>query len=276
MPKYFFFDVDGTLLPFGKGIPQSAISAIKAAQVLGNKVFIASGRSAKELPVIEGIDFDGYVLSAGSHVIVEGKELANTYFSDEEYSFLASYFKEHGLLGLYQTDEGTYLSAEALELFKRHFERYLDGMVELNGLIISDTLPKDSKVRKAVFICEEGGYGVTRTHEVLRPRFELVKNTVGLPYELMAEVGQKNITKATGIELVLRYYGADRRDAVAVGDGSNDLEMIEYAGLGIAMGNADEELKRKADFVTTDVEADGVKNAIFHALAKPFDERSLV
>lgn len=270
MPKYFFFDVDGTLLPFGKPMPESAIYAIKAAQVLGNRCLVATGRSRKELPDFPGIDFDGFVLSAGLEVIVDGKQIRNDYMSDDDYRFLSDYLAEHGLYELCQTDDGTYLTKRTLEVFKRHFSRYIGRTVQLNGLLVVDSIPKDIKVRKIVFLSDEDGYGVSRTHEVLMPRYELVKNTVGLPYELMAEVSPKGVTKATGIEVALRSFGASADDAVAIGDGPNDIEMVEYCKVGIAMGNADPLLKEKADWITSDVEEDGIKNAIFHVLAPSF------
>ena len=70
--------------------------------------------------------------------------------------------------------------------------------------------------------------------------------------------------KAQGIERFLKHYGWDRSQAISFGDGGNDVDMLEYTGIGVAMGNATEEPKRVADYVTDDVDHDGIMNALRH------------
>ena len=70
------------------------------------------------------------------------------------------------------------------------------------------------------------------------------------------------IHKATGMKRYLEYVGIPREDSIAIGDGPNDLQMMDYAGIGIAMGNAREEVKKRADMVTSHIDEDG----LYHAL----------
>lgn len=63
---------------------------------------------------------------------------------------------------------------------------------------------------------------------------------------------------------MLEYYGGGMEDAVAVGDSMNDLEMIRECGIGIVMGNGNEQLKSYADYVTADIDKDGVYQALEH------------
>ena len=268
MVHYFFFDVDGTLLPFGSSVPESALSAMRSAQERGHKMFLSTGRSFKELPYLSDFPFDGYVLSAGLEARAEGKELKNQYMETEVYEDLMSYMRAHGLYPLIQTDEGTYLSKRCLELFEEHFRHYLGAMVELNGLIVVDEIPDGLKARKLVILSEDGSWGTTKIMEDYSNKVGIVKNTVGLPFELMCEIGPKGITKVTGIERILEYYGASQAQAVGVGDGSNDVEMVDWCGIGIAMGNADDSVKKVANWITTDVDKDGVRNAIEHVLGE--------
>ena len=121
-------------------------------------------------------------------------------------------------------------------------------------------------MKKLLILSSRDSLSVRSVIKDLDPSFTLVNNTVGLPEDLMAEIVLSDISKATGIEKVLSYYGASREDSVAIGDGSNDIEMVEYANIGIAMGNASADLIAVADYVTTDIEKDGIKNAIFYAL----------
>ncbi|MBP5645182.1 MAG: HAD-IIB family hydrolase, partial [Bacteroidales bacterium] len=69
-------------------------------------------------------------------------------------------------------------------------------------------------------------------------------------------------SKASGIEAILRHFGLQRSECIAFGDGGNDIEMLEYCGIGVAMGNADEEVQRHADYVTTSVDEEGILHAL--------------
>ena len=268
MAYYFFFDVDGTLLPFGSPVPESALSAMRSAQEKGHRMFLSTGRSFRELPYLSDFPFDGYVLSAGLEARADGKEVYNQYMDVEDYEDLMSYMDEHGLHPLVQTDEGTYLTRRCLELFEAHFRNYLGSMVELNGLIVVDEIPDGLKARKLVVLSEDGSWGTTRIMEDFGERMGIVKNTVGLPFDLMCEIPPRGVTKVTGIERILEYYGATQDQAVGIGDGSNDVEMIDWCGIGIAMGNADDAVKECADWITTDVDRDGVRNALEHVLGE--------
>ena len=273
MPKYFFFDVDGTLLPFGKSIPDSAIYSIKAAQALGCKCFIASGRSIAELPSFPSLVFDGYICSAGATVIIDGKVVYSAHMERGAFDSLFRYLRDKGFYVITQTDNATYLSQEAGDMFKKQLMKHIGRLVALNGLVISDSIPDGEDVKKVLFLSDDDGYGVDNVRSELDPMFTVVNNTVGLPENIMAEIVLSGISKATGIEKVLSAFGASRSDSVAVGDGSNDIEMVEYADIGIAMGNSSEDLKAVADYITTDIESDGIKNAIFYALGGGRDGR---
>lgn len=264
---YFFFDVDGTLLPFGRPMPKSAEYAIKAAQALGSKCFIATGRSIAELPKFDNIAFDGYICSAGATIIIDDKVIYSAHIERNKFNKLFAFLKEKGFYVLTQTDNATYLSKETGLAFQDEMLRHIGRTVELHGLVLDENVPENEDVKKLLFLCREDGYGVLKVKDELDDEFTIVNNTVGLPENLMAELVLKDVTKATGIEKVLSYFGAKREESVAIGDGANDVEMIEYASIGIAMGNSSSnELLQKADFVTDDIEKDGIKKAIFYAL----------
>lgn len=74
----------------------------------------------------------------------------------------------------------------------------------------------------------------------------------------------KGINKAKGVADMLKYYGIEQKDLIAFGDGENDIEMLQFAGIGVAMGNAEPEVKAVADYVTTDIDDDGILNALKH------------
>ncbi|MBR2734060.1 MAG: HAD hydrolase family protein, partial [Selenomonadaceae bacterium] len=76
------------------------------------------------------------------------------------------------------------------------------------------------------------------------------------------EASPRGITKASGLEELCKFLGIDIAETVAIGDGHNDVEILQAAGVGVAMGNARDDIKQLADFVTADNDHDGVAVAI--------------
>ncbi|WP_206426664.1 Cof-type HAD-IIB family hydrolase [Clostridium sp. E02] len=79
-----------------------------------------------------------------------------------------------------------------------------------------------------------------------------------------ADVVEKKASKAVGLKRLCDYYGLPLSKTVAFGDSMNDFDIVKAAGIGIAMGNAMEELKQAADYVTDPIDQDGIKNACLH------------
>ena len=78
---------------------------------------------------------------------------------------------------------------------------------------------------------------------------------------LGADIIEKGQSKAKGLEALCDYYGIDMKDVISFGDSMNDYEILREAGMGVAMGNSVDELKQAADYVTDDIDKDGVYNA---------------
>ncbi|TFG83945.1 MAG: HAD-IIB family hydrolase [Erysipelotrichales bacterium] len=89
-------------------------------------------------------------------------------------------------------------------------------------------------------------------------------NVITYPTTSSCEIIGNGINKASGIQHVLNHFGGDLQDCFAVGDSMNDYEMIQACGVGIAMGNADPKVKNVADYITDDVDHDGIAKAFHH------------
>ena len=96
-----------------------------------------------------------------------------------------------------------------------------------------------------------------RAHEVFDSRFDVLNNTVGVPSCLMAEVCQKGVDKGHAMLEVMKHLGLPVSQSIAFGDGSNDHEIIQMAGIGVA-------LKAKADYVTAECDKGGIAQALRH------------
>ena len=104
-------------------------------------------------------------------------------------------------------------------------------------------------------------FTVEKVHADLAPYFDAVAISLDGMDEYAGEIGIGGINKATGMERYLKHVGIAREDSIAVGDGPNDLQMMEYAGIGVAMGNAREDVKARADMVTGHIDEDGLYSA---------------
>jgi Cof subfamily protein (haloacid dehalogenase superfamily) len=97
--------------------------------------------------------------------------------------------------------------------------------------------------------------------QTLKTKYEdMLHITRSKPHFL--EIMHPEADKAKALEIIAKHYGIERHEVMAIGDSYNDIEMLEWAGLGIAMGNAFETVKDAADFVTASNEEEGVAEAL--------------
>ena len=106
------------------------------------------------------------------------------------------------------------------------------------------------------------GYGGKDLEELLAEKVPECKVTRWSPFGV--DIISKSGGKVVGIEKMLEHYGLTKEEMIAFGDGENDLEMLAFAGIGVAMGNAEEEVKAAADHVTEDIDDEGILKACKH------------
>ena len=262
--KCFFLDIDGTILPVGKKVPESAVEAIRDLRASGSLVFIATGRALSEFPDLSPLEFDGLVYSAGAAAIVKDKMVTDIVVPEAMNKELTKYFERRNLFPMFQCDSGTYMSEETYDLFYK----YIGGKLDINGLKRGEEMPHDAKLRKYLVLSSPDGFPCSSISQELPEGFVLIPNTMGLPQALMCEIQLSWATKLSGIKNVMDYLGIDMKYSVAIGDGDNDVEMIAGSGIGIAMGNGCESAKKVATYVAKDIEDDGLADAIHYALRR--------
>lgn len=266
MKLNFFFDIDGTILPVGQNIPQSALKAFERAKAEGHRLFFCTGRSPFELTdQLCELPFDGGVFSAGANVIVDGKTIFSRFLTSEQRAFFFDVAERFGLLWIIQSDDGSYVTQEAVDWYCEITRRVYNRSIAFKGFNVVKTFPAGKPIVK-MFILSKDGL-VLEARKALEGPLHSVNNTNGLPPEFAAELMGPDVTKASGIARVLTYLGEDISSTVGIGDGENDIEMIETCRLGIAMGNACGSLKEKADFVTADINDDGLARAMEYAMS---------
>lgn len=261
--KYLFFDVDGTLLPFGRGLPENTLHALCEAQANGNRIFLSTGRSPAEMdPRLKDVRFDGGVYCGGSRAFAGGKDVFSSFISRADLEYTSALCAQKGWSLLMQCDDSSWYKDDFYELYLSFLDKYVGGRIKVGCLRKAEELPFDRKSTKLILLTPDGDMAEARA--LLSDRYDVLNNTIGVPSSLMAEVCQKNVNKAVGMKAILSYFGASVSDAVAFGDGSNDVEIIKEAGIGVAMGNACDEIKAAADYITSECTDDGIGKALRH------------
>jgi Cof subfamily protein (haloacid dehalogenase superfamily) len=256
-----FLDVDGTFADRGH-VPPGHVAAVRAARAAGNLVFLCTGRPKSMLPpAILEAGFDGLVCSAGGYVEVRDDVVADRRIPPELAQRVIAVLDEHDVAYILEAPRTLYGRPGVDERLRALLSDHLTGgaqdapsdlasdehdapvdilaMLEMTEDLSDASFSKvtyfDSPVAGSVLADAIGdGIGV------------LPSSIPGMGVSA-GELYLAGIHKALGIELVTSHLGLDRADTVAFGDGANDLEMVSYAGVGVAIEGSSPELLAAAD-----------------------------
>lgn len=265
--KAVFLDIDGTLVDFDGTIQDSAKAAIRRARSNGHKMVICTGRSLFQiLPEVIDIGFDGIVGGSGVFAMSGDREIFHHYMAEDKRKYLLDYLEKNKFVYMVQTDTGAVSNQRCINALNDIFESVgfgKDRKEELLGkLLIREDVWACERIEKLVY--HQAPFPLEQVKNDLSPDFYVTALSFDRAPGSSGEIGIGGINKATGMEAYLKFAGIRREESIAVGDGPNDIEMISYAGTGIAMGNAVPELKKCADYITKPIKEDG----IYHAFKK--------
>ena len=265
-----FLDVDGTLVNDNGIVPKSAELAIKEARKNGHLIFLSTGRSKAELfDHIMDIGFDGVIAAAGGYIELNNKTIMHKKFKEEEVKEIVEYFDEKGIDFYLEANGGLFASKGCKEhlikiLFdenqsekqREELEKGMKPFIEC--LINGENLYRDD-INKISFLGSD--ININEIIAKFSEKFNIIPSTVPMFGENSGEVSLRGIHKANAIEVLLNYLDASNENTYAYGDGINDKEMLEFVNVGVAMGNAKEELKAIADDITDIHDNDGIYNS---------------
>lgn len=245
--KAVFLDVDGTFVNDRGLVPSTAREAVIRARANGHLVFLCTGRSLAELwDEIMEPGFDGVIAAAGGYVEYQGEVLLHRNLPVEEVQRVVEFFDRHGVSYFLEANSGLYSSrnvrARLRELiFGRVTEEDILAELEkgLGGFIdsvIVDANPVRDDINKISFL--DSDVPIDSIRAEFAGAFEVIHATVPMFGPNSGEMSIPGIHKATAIELLVEHAGIPRDDTIAYGDGINDLEMLQYVNVGVAMGNA--------------------------------------
>ncbi len=255
--KLVFFDIDGTIWDNRMQIPESTAQAIVALRKNGHRAFICSGRSRGSICAekLLALGFDGIVAACGNHIEMDGTVIYENILAPEMTRRVIEVLRDCHMPVVLEGPEYLWIDAQGFEE-----DPYVDYLYEALGDSAKplDGYSDDIRINKfsADILADTDYDGVLRE---LSDAFDALRHEGNV-----VEFVPKGTSKATGIAWLCEYLGVDVADTYAIGDSVNDLDMLAAVGHGIAMGNALEEAKAAAEYVTTDIHNDGVWNAMKH------------
>jgi len=260
MQKYVvFFDIDGTLLTEDTyEIPDSAKKALDLARANGHYLFINTGRTFCALDeMVKNLSFHGYVCGCGTNLYFGGKEIMSREIPAQMCKQLVKDLEEYHIDGILEGKNNIYYRKKRLHndverIFASHQVR--DNGDAYVGFWDDESVQFD---KMALWMTKDSDFETF--FEKYKEDFEFIHRDVDF-YELVP----KGYSKATGMQFIEEYLKIDHANSIGIGDSTNDLPMLEYAGISIVMGNANELVKKNASYVTTDIHDNGIYHALEH------------
>lgn len=247
--KIIFFDIDGTILDHNKEIPLSTRETIQKLKNAGHHVAIATGRAPFMFEDLrKELDIRSFVSFNGQYVVFEGEVIYKNPLKKEtlENVLLFADKENHPLV---------FMSEENMMSTTGEHPYIEQSMGSLKF-----TLPQKNRhyylerdIYQTLLFCERGE----------EERYEHYSDLKIIRWhDVSTDIIPVNGSKAEGIKQLIKRLEIKKENIYAFGDGLNDIEMIEFVGNGIAMGNAVESLKEIADFITKPVDEDGIQYGV--------------
>lgn len=262
MYKLIALDMDGTLLQPDGSISERTKQAVVAARDKGVKVVLASGRPLvgmeKFLHQLGLTGQDDYVLSYNGSLVQNvgtGEVLASRLLTGRDARQLYDLSQQLGV--------NIHAFSQQHGLIAPRNSRYTEVERSHNDLVLTELdfrdLPDDEAILKVMMVDEPE---ILAPAMVALPGWVKAQYTVVLSTPYFLEFLHPDSNKGTGVAALSAHLGISPESVICVGDAGNDAHMLEFAGLAVAMGNATDEIKAQADYVTQRNDQDGVAHVI--------------
>ena len=252
MIKAIFLDLDGTMLPFGgTRATSSTEKALIAARDAGYQLFVSTGR---HLPNISGVDrslFNGFISLNGQFCIVGNEIIRSHAIPRSDILTLLAYLEKHPFSCAFIERDAAYVNQGSAR-----YDR-VSSFIHLNMPVRTDyRRAADHAILQCLFFLDEASQEAPLKH------MQHVVHTRWHPDFI--DVVPHGGGKGKGVLSVLEHCGLTPDEILCIGDGENDISMLEIAGHAVVMGQASDRVKSYADFITADVDGEGVYHAFRH------------
>ncbi len=254
MVKALFFDIDGTLVSFDThSVPDSAARALAQAAAAGCLLFVATGRQIANTECVRHLNFDGYITANGGYCTTrDGATVLKRTFSRRNLDSLFSLLAQEPFPVAMMTSRGWFCN-------------YTDGKVETLCSMVELPVPPVADLKELCRqeeIIEMSLFVDPQQEQRIVSRMDGCISSRWNP--ISADLNPEGTDKAAGMQAILDHYGLDRSEAMAFGDGGNDIAMLRYAGIGVTFPSASQDVREAADYVTDEVDCDGIYKALKH------------
>ena len=260
--KILALDIDGTLTTSDKIITKETKEAVIRLQENGIKVIIASGRSEYGfrhiVDELEFVKFGSYVMSFNGGRIINCATGEIVYDNPLALTYLPEIYEiaVENNLGIIGYENDCLISGNGIDKYQEY-----DAWACKMKLKEVENFPVYFKKPFNKCLLTGEPEHLREVLDNVRKRFEGRLN-IFLSEEFFIEVLPDNVHKAAALESFIHKLGVDRKELICIGDGANDITMIEYAGMGVAMANSNPLLIDKADYITDSNDNNGVLKAI--------------
>ena len=257
MTKALFFDIDGTLVSFQTHvIPASTIEALTLAHEKGIQIFIATGRPTLIINNLGELQsrglIDGYITMNGGYCYVGDEIIYKSSIPDEDVQTIASFCQKNSFPCIFVGEHEAWVCQPNDEL-RQIFYNFL-GVKEFPVVDFDEALSHEIYQLTPFFSPED--------ELTIAP--QMPQSEFGRWYHSFVDITAKGNTKQNGIDEFIKHFAFKLEETMAFGDGGNDIGMLRHAGVGIAMGNAKDDVKASADYVTASVDENGIYKALKH------------
>ena len=252
MIRAVFFDVDCTLYSHQLNcIPSSAVQAIEKLKENNILVFLATGRHKLEINQLNlnGIQFDGFITLSGQLCLDQNfSVLYENSISEKDAEQLRIEFNKKKVPMIFVEENDMYMNF--------YTEEAINAQESIHLVLPKLKNPTQEKLYQVTLFDDE-----KIIYEIAN-KLTQSKCTGWNAYgtDIIPETGGKSI----GIQTMMKHFHLRKEELMAFGDAENDIDMLEFVEIGIAMANGNEKLKAIADFVTDEVDKDGIYNALAH------------
>lgn len=253
--KIVFFDIDGTIYLYGRGIPDDTRKAIENLRENGHMAMLCTGRTTSMIfPEILDVGFDGVIAGAGTYVKVGEEKLYEEVLDNDKVCEIIEDMRKFNIMAIPEGVKNIYFDKDLMrEDYISIYKLYKEN-VGRNVVVIDDL---SEIIASKVSGVANYGADVDSLVEKYKNDFNVVFHGKGF-----IEMIPKDYSKAKGIESVLKYTGIEKKNTYAFGDGMNDFEMLKYVKYGVAMGNSSDEFKSNFKYVTDDFDKGGIYKSL--------------
>lgn len=260
--KLLAIDMDGTLLNSKNMVSSRTISAIEKAKSRGVYVVLSTGRILKSaLAYSQTLDLKSPIIACNGAIIIDESEriIYKRPIEMDLVEKIANIARERDIYFHFYDESKFYSYVRADEVLRY----YNEGNGKLNVEIhifdsISEIMGKNINIYKFLFVDND----MDKLSGLRRELESLGNISVSSSWANNIEAMSLNVSKGEALKELCKKLNIDPQEVIAIGDSENDLSMLEFSGFGVSMGNADENVKSKADYITDSNDNDGVAKVI--------------